>query len=266
MTQIVTGDAILLDLRPARLPMRILGAIIDLTVVALGLWLWNFVLVDQYQRDISEALFVAVQIIGSLLVMYAYPILTETLTRGRTLGKWATGTRVTRDDGGTIRFRHALVRWIVFWNVDFAPWTAFLGGVISAALNPQGKRLGDLMAGTMVVRVRPPRTLPPVTEIPENLAEWAGRLELSRVPADLLTAARQFTQRREQMLQHPRSTIAADLAAKMYGRTAPPPPMHLPPEEFLSVVVAERRRRETERVQRRDQWVPTADDLPSGWR
>ncbi|MFX4272457.1 RDD family protein [Propionibacteriaceae bacterium Y1685] len=266
MTQIVTGDAVLLDLRPARLPMRILGAAVDLAVVALGTWLWTMVLVDQFLQANSPAFVTAVNITGTLLVMYAYPIVTETATRGRTLGKFAAGTRVTRDDGGTIRFRHALIRWVVFWNVDFAPWTAFLGGLISAGINKQGKRLGDVMAGTMVVRTRPPRALPPVTEIPDELGAWASRLELSRVPTELMTASRQFTQRREHLLKHPRESIAKDLAGKVYARTAPPPPHELDPEEYLAVVVAERRRREADRVAQRSQWVPTADELPEGWR
>ncbi|MGD7705001.1 RDD family protein [Microlunatus sp. Y2014] len=262
-TQIVTGDAVLLDVRPARVPTRMFSALVDLAVVALGNYGWVVVL--GLFREGSNAQFGAVQLIGHILVSLTYPIATETLTRGRTLGAFALGLRVTRDDGGVIRFRHALIRWLTFWAFDFAVWTGLMGGLICAALNPHGKRLGDVLAGTIVIRTRAPRSPRPLPDVPDEFADWAGRLELGRIPADLLNAARHFVQRRENLLPHPRRTIAEDLAAKIYARTSPPPPHEMPPEDYLAVVVAERRRRETERVNRR-QWVPTAEELPAGWR
>ncbi len=263
--QIITGDAVLLEVRPARVPARILSALIDVTIVTVLDLLWLYVLA-RFRGD-SAALFQSVDLIGYLLLSFGYPIATETLTRGRTLGALAVGLRVTRDDGGVIRFRHALIRWITFWALDFAPWTAMMGGLVCAILHPRGKRIGDLLAGTIVVRVRAPRSAIELPPVPEDLAPWASRLELGRVPTELLTAARQFIQRRGPMLTFPRQAIAADLATKIYARTSPPPPRHLEPEDYVAVVVAERRRRESDRLTNdRSEWVPTSEELPPGWR
>jgi len=264
-TEIVTGDAVLLEMRPARVPSRILSALIDVTIVFASGLAWDWV-VAEFRGD-SMARIEAVGLIGQILIALAYPIATETLTRGRTVGALAVGLRTTRDDGGVIRFRHALVRWVTFWAFDFAVWTALVGGLVCASLHPQGKRLGDLLAGTMVIRTRAPKAPAPPPEVPVELAEWAARLELGRVPQELLTAARQFVQRRDDLLEYPRSEIAHDLAQKIHARTSPPPPPGLLAEDFLIAVVGERRRREVERVERsRQQWVPTADELPAGWR
>lgn len=260
-TQVVTGDAVVLDLRPARVPTRMLAYGLDLGLILLATIAWGWG-VDRVGG--SPARVEAFTILGALVLTFGYPIAMETLTRGRTVGAYAAGLRVVRDDGGSPRFRHTLVRWLAFWAVDFAVWTGFCAGLVCATLNPQGKRLGDLLAGTIVIRVRAPKGPPPIPETDPTLATWTGQLELSRVGEELLTAARHFVQRGRGMRPYPREQLGAELARKVAARTAPAPPRPLEPTEFLAAVVTERRRRETEKIQR--QWVPTAAELPQGWR
>lgn len=262
MTQIVTGDAVVLDLRPARIPTRLLATAIDLTIMLVANVLIGFVI---SRVGGSEALQQAATIAGALLVLFGYPIVTETVTRGRTVGALALGLRVVRDDGGAIRFRQALLRGLAFWTVDFAPWTGFCGGLVAAAVNSDSKRLGDLMAGTIVVRTRSPRPPAPLPDVDPALTGWTGQLELSRLPDELVTASRHLVQRSSGLLAYPRETLAHDLARQVAARTAPAPPYPLPPLEFLAAVVAERRRREQLRLAPK-QWVPTAAELPAGWR
>lgn len=262
MTQIVTGDAVLLDLRPARVPTRMLSTLIDLTLIAGIGYLYGYII---NEIGGSRARVEAVTIAGALIVMFGYPIVSETVTRGRTLGSWALGLRVVRDDGGAIRFRQALLRGLAFWAVDFALWTGFCGGLICAAVNPQSKRLGDLMAGTIMVRTRAPRAAKPIPPIPPELAGWASQLEVSRVPDELLTAARAFIQRYDGLLGFPQQQLALELASQVAARTAPPPPAGVSPHDFLAAVVAERRQRESTKL-RSQQWVPSAEELPPGWR
>lgn len=262
MTQIVTGDAVVLDLRPARIPTRLLATAIDLTIMLLA----NVVLAFVVSRvGGSDALQQAVSIAGGLIVLFGYPIVTETLTRGRTVGALALGLRVVRDDGGAIRFRQALLRGLAFWTVDFAPWTGFCGGLVAASINSDSKRLGDLMAGTIVVRTRSPRPPVPLPEVDPALRVWTSQLELSRLPDELVTASRHLVQRADGLLPYPRDTLAQDLARQVAARTAPAPPFALPPLDFLAAVVTERRRREQQRLVPQ-QWVPTAAELPAGWR
>lgn len=262
MSQLVTGDAVLLDLRPARLPTRMLSAMIDVSLVVGATYLWGYVVA---QVGGSPARQDAITIAGALIVMFGYLITMETLTRGRTVGAYALGLRAVRDDGGAVRFRQALLRGIAFWAVDFAIWTGFCGGLVCAAVNSHGKRFGDLLAGTMVIRTRSPQRPTALQPVPPDLAPWAESLELSRLSDELVTASRHLVQRYARLLAYPRTQLAMDLARQVAARTAPPPPRPLEPQDFLAVVIAERRRRETDRLRVR-QWVPTAAELPQGWR
>jgi uncharacterized RDD family membrane protein YckC len=261
VSQLVTGDAVLLDLRPARISTRALAVGIDL-VLTLGATFGYGYIVSTIGG--SAARVRAVTIAGALMINFGYPITMETLTRGRTVGKLALGLRMVRDDGGAIRFRQALLRGLAFWTVDFAIWTALCGGLICAAVNPMSKRIGDLMAGTIVIRTRAPRPPEPIPPVPPELEAWAAQLELSGLPDELVTASRHLVQRSGGLLPYPKQQVASDLARQVAARVAPPP-AGLPPLVFLAAVVAERRRREAGKIVHQ-QWVPAAEELPAGWR
>ena len=76
---------------------------------------------------------------------------------GRTLGKWVAGLRIERRDGETLSIRRALLRHLVGYPLTVL--TLGLGFLV-AAFNPQGRALHDWLAGTVVVRSRPPRPAP----------------------------------------------------------------------------------------------------------
>ncbi|WP_295656586.1 RDD family protein, partial [uncultured Nocardioides sp.] len=139
---LVTGEAVALDLRPAGLPSRLLAGVIDAVVLLVG-----------------------------LLTLGVLATTVETLTRGKSLGKWAMGLRAVRDDAGPITFQHAFVRALI----GFVEIYAFSGApaFFSAMLSSRGKRLGDYAAGTYVVRDRVRLSLPHPVEMPRELATWA---------------------------------------------------------------------------------------------
>ena len=76
---------------------------------------------------------------------------------GRTLGKWVAGLRIERKDGEALSVRRALLRHLVGYPLTIL--TLGLGFLV-AAFDPQGRALHDWLAGTVVVRSRPPRTSP----------------------------------------------------------------------------------------------------------
>ena len=170
----------------------------------------------------------------------------ETLTRGRTLGKLWLGLRVVRDDGGPVRFRHALVRALLAVVEIYLTFGAV--ALFASLLSSRGKRLGDVLAGTVVVRERLPVHAAPLAVMPPPLAAWASTLDLSRVPDDLALAARQMLARAAELAPDVREAMAHRMADDLTRVTAPPPPPGTPALAFLAAVVAERRRRETARL------------------
>ena len=172
---VVTGDAVILEVQLAQVPVRALSALIDVTVIFLcyvvGVLLWATTL-SQFDSALSSA----VLIIFTVLALLGYPVIFETATRGRTLGKIAMGLRVVSDDGGPERFRQALFRGLAgiieIWMLTGGP------AVICSLISPKGKRIGDIFAGTVVISERAPRLTPPPL-MPPQLAWWASSLQLS---------------------------------------------------------------------------------------
>jgi uncharacterized RDD family membrane protein YckC len=241
---VVTGDAVVLDVQIAQLPVRAVSAIIDVTVVfigyIIGLLLWGATL-----TQLDPALSAAVLIIFTVLALLGYPIAFETATRGRSLGKMAMGLRVVSDDGGPERFRQALFRALA----GFIEIWAFAGGpaVICSLLSPKGKRIGDVFAGTVVISERAPQLTPP-PPMPPQLAWWASSLQLSGLGADQAELARQFLSRAAQLDPAVRDQMAYRIAGDVVARISPPPPPGVPPQLVLAAVLAERHRRELARL------------------
>jgi uncharacterized RDD family membrane protein YckC len=243
--QLVTGDAVVLDVQIAQLPVRALSAMIDVTVVfigyILGMLLWAATL-----TQLDDALSAAVLIIFTVLTLVGYPVIFETATRGRSLGKMALGLRVVSEDGGPERFRQALFRALAgvieFW--------IFLGGpaVICSLLSAKGKRIGDFFAGTVVITERAPRLSPP-PPMPPQLAWWASSLQLSGLAPEQAELARQFLSRASQLDPAVRDQMAYRITGDVAAQISPPPPPGVPPQLVLAAVLAERHRRELARLQ-----------------
>jgi uncharacterized RDD family membrane protein YckC len=246
VSELVTGEAVALELRPAKLPSRALAVLLDLVVVGLVYTLVTIVLVIS-TASLDEAAQVAVSIAAFILVLVGAPIAVETLSHGRSLGKMACGLRVVRDDGGPIRFRHALVRGAV--GVVEILMTLGVVACIASLVSARGRRLGDVVAGTLVVRERVPvgRTafVPPP---PPWLSGRFAELDLSGVPDGLWLAVRQYLTRMPQLDPQVGSAMAERLAADVAARTGTPAPPDVPPAAYLAAVVQERQVREARRA------------------
>ncbi|MCK0176388.1 RDD family protein [Mycolicibacterium sp. F2034L] len=241
---VVTGDAVVLDVQIAQLPVRALSILIDVVVVVIayviGVVLWAATL-----TQFDDAFSAAVLIIFTVLCLVGYPVVFETATRGRTLGKMALGLRVVSDDGSPERFRQALFRglagFIEIWALSGGP------AVICSLLNPRGKRIGDVFAGTVVISERTGRMSPPPM-MPPPLAWWASTLQLSGLAPEQAEVARQFLSRASQLDPRLRDEMAQRIAADVVARISPPPPPGTPPQYVLAAVLAERHRRELMRL------------------
>ncbi|WP_406050614.1 RDD family protein [Streptomyces virginiae] len=246
MSDLVTGDAVVLGLRPARLPSRGLAILLDLAVYVTGYVLISVGLtVATASLDLAAQ--AAVAVATFLLFLVGVPIAVETLSHGRSLGKLACGLRVVRDDGGPIRFRHALVR----GSMGVVELILTFGSIacIASLVSARGRRLGDVFAGTLVVRERVPGTrVMPVPPPPPWLAGRFTGLDLSAVPDGLWLAIRQYLTRMNQLDPQVGATMAVRLADDLVARTGAPPPAGVPAAAFLMAVVHERQTRDAARA------------------
>ncbi|MEV5433562.1 RDD family protein [Streptomyces sp. NPDC052701] len=246
MSELVTGEAVALELRPARLPSRALAVLLDL-VVAVAVYVAVTIAVMVSAASLDEAAQLALSIATFVLVLVGGPVAVETLSHGRSLGKLACGLRVVRDDGGPIRFRHALVRGLI--GVIEILLTFGVVACVASLVSARGRRLGDVFAGTLVVRERVPvaRTgfVPPP---PPWLAGRFSGLDLSGVPDGLWLAVRQYLTRMQQLDPQVGWAMAERLAADLADRTGAPVPQDVPPPVYLAAVVQERQAREARRA------------------
>ncbi|WP_427431370.1 RDD family protein [Pedobacter suwonensis] len=246
MSELVTGEAVALELRPARLPSRALAVLLDL-VVAVAVYVAVTIALVASTSSLDGAAQTALTIASFVLVLVGGPIAVETLSHGRSLGKMACGLRVVRDDGGPVRFRHALVRGLI--GVIEILMTFGVIACIASLVSARGRRLGDVFAGTLVVRERVPFTsagfIPPP---PPWLAGRFSGLDLSPVPDDLWLAVRQYLARTGQLDPRVGWAMAERLASDVAARTGAPLPREVPPPAYLAAVLQERQAREARRT------------------
>ncbi|MFE7224409.1 RDD family protein [Nocardioides sp. NPDC057577] len=246
---LITGDAVALDLPAAGLGMRLLSGLIDVVVVMALLIVTLFVFMTAAPAT-DEALGWAAYIAATASVLVVFPTVLETLTRGRSLGKLALGLRTVRDDGGAISFHHAFVRALIGVVEIYA--TSGAVAFLTAMIHPRGKRLGDIAAGTYVIRVRVPLRPPTPIQMPPGLAAWASRTDVATIPVGLSLAVRRFLSGEVGTYTDPvrRHALAERLATHMQTYVAPGPPPGTPPEAYLAAVLATRRDRDAARLAR----------------
>lgn len=243
--ELVTGEAVTLDLPPASLGLHIASTLLDMIVAAVvlitGTWVTAVLATDDATAQTGSVL----TLVTATIVL---PTVIETLTRGRSVGKLATGLRTVRDDAGAISFRHAFTRALIglveIWILLGTP--ALICGLVSR----KGKRLGDYAAGTYVIRSRVSLTLPQPPLMPPPLAAWARAADIAPLPERLLLSIRQVLGRAGTLAPQTQTMLLQRLAAETAVYVAPPPPYGTPPDAYLAAVVAEHRDRDLARMRR----------------
>jgi uncharacterized RDD family membrane protein YckC len=228
--RIQTPEQVSLQFTTAGIGSRALAQLIDL-----GLLLVVYILLG-----ISTAVwgglnlfgFATSWIIGFVIVLvfflfWGYFIATEYFLAGKTLGKWLCRIRVIQVDGRNLSFFAALVRNLLRL-IDFLPG-GYLVGVVSMMVDRHERRLGDLVAGTMVVVDRPlwqlsradamaktDNTAARVPEIRLALSELPGcTLAVQDVPTEFRMVVEDFLKRRKGMALDVREALARRLWADL---------------------------------------------------
>jgi uncharacterized RDD family membrane protein YckC len=243
---LVGGEAVPIDLRVARIGSRAVAAFLDFVIQLLAMGFLIALLANLTNLD--SAALQALAVTAVALIFIGYPVIMEAAWGGRTLGKAAMGLRAARDDGGPLRFRHALVRGLTGFFVEKPGLSLGFVAVVCSLLSARGKRFGDLLAGTVVLQVRLPISGAYVPPMPPPLAGWATTLDLSRLDDALALSCRQFLGRAGQLSDAARERLGGSLVASVQAVVAPSPPLGTPGWAYLTAVLAERRRREEMRL------------------
>lgn len=249
MAEVVTGEAVVLEVPCARFPSRLLALGLDMLLqLILVFVLFLIAGVAAQGGGLNPAAAGAVVITLLVLAIVGYPVLWETLTRGASPGKYALGLRVVTDDGSPERFRQALVRGLAavveIWLLLGCP------ALICSLLSDRGKRLGDLFAGTFVIQQRLPsrRNAAPLPPVSPELALWGASLELSGLTEQTAETARRYLARLPELTPAAQAELGQRIASAVSAQVSPPPPPGTPVADYLNAVLAERRNRENARL------------------
>jgi uncharacterized RDD family membrane protein YckC len=158
----------------------------------------------------------ALAVLAVFVIYWGYFVLFETIWNGQTPGKRIMKLRVIREDGRPIRFFESFVRNLLR-IVDISPPISYAIGVVSIIFSPRSKRIGDLVAGTVVVKERSSEA-PSLGEI-IKLSEAEERKLARTTPAPFkantrlltdreLQAIETFLNRRYELLEPNRSMLA----------------------------------------------------------
>jgi uncharacterized RDD family membrane protein YckC len=147
---IATPERVSFDYQVAGLGTRAIAQLLDLLIVTGILIAMFFVAFAAGRMTSSDTVANLIIIIGSFIVIFGYFWISEALWSGQTVGKKAFRLRAVGDRGEPLTFLQAGIRNVVR-IVDFLPYGYGVGLVVLFA-NGKGKRLGDLAAGTIVVK------------------------------------------------------------------------------------------------------------------
>jgi uncharacterized RDD family membrane protein YckC len=238
---IATPEGVDLELTLAGVGSRFTSALVDLAIqlALLAAFAVLFLWVDPVGGGVGTAIFT---VLGFLLFA-GYDIVFEVYASGRTPGKRLNGLRVVRDDGSPVAFLTSAVR-NVLRLIDILP-TLYLVGIVTILVTRRNQRLGDLAAGTLVVRERlaagTRRWRPDDVTSPSHGPGWSS-WDVSGITREEVAAVRRFLDRRYELTSEARTRLGDELAEALRPRV-PGVPDTVRGETFLEQLAAAKRAR-----------------------
>jgi uncharacterized membrane protein SpoIIM required for sporulation/uncharacterized RDD family membrane protein YckC len=209
--EIETPENVVLDYEIAGVGSRVLAVFLDLLILfawfaGVGIFFEILGLTEMFGSWLQAA-----YILVGMLAYWGYFTLFEALRFGQTPGKRYVGIRVVRDTGHPIDLGAAAARGLLR-AIDLFPPLLLLDALL-IALHPRAKRLGDLVAGTIVVRDQPVESKLP--ELPGEPTEEAGAPELDDAEFRIL---REYIERSARFTPELRDRFAARLSERFAVR------------------------------------------------
>lgn len=237
---IATPEGVDLELTLAGLGSRFTAALVDsLLQVALMVAAGVLLVGTQFVTggSLGGGWTVAVFFVVAFLILFGYHTFFEVLASGRTPGKRWTGLRVVRVGGHPVTFTASAVRNVVRL-VDWLP-SGYVIGATAILVTPRNQRLGDIAAGTLVVRER--LGAPSRPEASGRLAAPRAQAlvpwDVSAVTVEELAAVRGFLERRFELTDEARGQLAVELAERLRPKVAGAPD-NVGGEAFLESLAA----------------------------
>ena len=238
---VVTPEAVRLQFSEANVGSRGVALAIDAFIISSILTLLNATigaLLLVPGESLPGWVVVTVLLVLNVLVLLGYPVVFETMMRGSTPGKAAMGLRVVTVEGAPVSFRHAAIRAALAF-VDFLI-TFGLGAVFATLLSKRHQRLGDMVAGTVVLRERAAETTPWASQflVPRGAESYAVTIDPSGLSAGDYELVRSFLLRAQKLAPQPRRDIGDRLARLYEHKLHHDRPDTVSAELFLSCLAA----------------------------
>lgn len=234
--EVETPEHVILDYEIAGLGSRAYATLLDSLILMLSLFgLILLMLIFAGITGLAGAWTSALMAVAVFASMWGYFTLFEGYRNGQTPGKRRAGIRVVSETGHAITFGAAAVRNLIR-VADFLP-SFYLLGAAFVAIHPRARRLGDLVAGTVVVRDRPAEVtdLPVASGASDETEELAGVPELADDEFRLL---REYTERASALPADVRRRVASGLAQRFQPRF---PQFGDAPQPFLAALFQQER-------------------------
>ncbi len=213
---IVTPEAVVLDFELAGVASRSIAIVVDVIVQLLALLALVFIV--GLASIGSDVIGIVVLLVGLILIVIGYPVAMETLNNGRSFGRMIVGTRVVTVEGAPVRFRHAFIRALLAIVDLFASSGAV--AVVAALVTRRGQRLGDLVAGTMVIRERKDvgsGWMQPIFAAP-YLVVWAKDMDTSPLGDDGYQVVRDYLRRIPELGREQAAELGQEIEAFVTAR------------------------------------------------
>ena len=232
----------MLEVETAGVASRVFAGIIDFAIQLGILWLGATFLAVGGLIDSSSSSMVLALLVAAVLM--GYPLVSETLMRGRTVGKRALGLRAVTLEGAPIRLRHASLRMMGGLVDRFLPPLG-VTGMLMVMGTSRHQRVGDLLAGTIVIR-DPSRTVLPSAvwfPVPRGLEGFAATIDPTAMTDEQYTVIRSFLLRSRDFSPDARFSLAADLAERAATTLRHNGLRQVHPEAYLLCVISRYQRR-----------------------
>jgi len=192
---------------------------------------------------------VTLLVLGIFALNWGYFVAFETLWSGQTPGKRIMRLRVVREDGRPVRFFEVFVRNVLRLTVDLQPFGSYAIGVVTIIFSARSKRVGDFVAGTVVVKERATEA-PSLAEIikvsdmeqqrMERMAPASFVADTRRLNEQELRAVETFLKRRFELTEPNRTALAVRIAQPISLKLGIPTD-GLPPETLLEEIERQHR-------------------------